>query len=483
MQLDFACAFLQGKPVERLILVLQPTEGVPTLEPEQVFVMEKELYGSVAAPSWWRSSLVPDLQKWGWQRCRTDPCLFVMRPTNAQEGDGMDSGMLEQLMHGQNMKEDKWEENEFRMLAKYGDVDGVMALLTDDILCAGNQRHEKAIEALMQKYKTGRCTPFDGAGGVFNGRRIRQLEDFSFRVDMTDYIREKVRSLDLPKERKRNPEAEATEQENDLFRTVLMKTMWIARQARPEIIGSCALLTSKVQGPKIKDILELGKVVAHLKGEPDLSIHIQSIHPKEMRLCVAVDASPSSLTEEAQSGIMIAFTNRDMADNREAPWIPVMWRSGKIERKCSSSLAAEAFALVQGLGCAELAWTTFLEIGNAGFNPPWARARLFAWKAGQELDYMTHVDLPASTGEQLRENLLIVDAKSLFDGVRETAGTRGRDGRITLACAEAREGLAVLGARPRWVPHNGMLVDGLTKLMTKANMGPLLLALRSGRYQ
>eukprot|EP00971_Amphidinium_carterae_P153242 3037908-Amphidinium_carterae.2 len=482
-QLDFACAFLQGKPVERLILVLQPKEGVPTLEAEQVLVMEKELYGSVAAPSWWRSSLVPDLKRWGWQRCRTDPCMFVMKAERDKSEEGMDAGMLEELMEGANTKEGPWKTEGVKMLENYEDIDGIMVLLTDDILCAGNAKHERALNWLMKKYKTGRCTSFEGAGGVFNGRRICQEADCSFKVDMHDYIKEKIRTLELPKERKREPESDATVAEKDLFRTVLMKCMWVARQARPEIIGSCALLTSKVQSPKVKDLLELGRVVAHLKREPDLAVHIQSIPFKEIRLCVTVDASPSSLTEEAQSGIIIALTNKQMAENQEAPWIPMMWRSGKIERKCSSSLAAEAFALVQGLGCAELAWTTFLEAGNAKFNPPWARTRLFAWKAGQELDYMTHVDLPASTEEGLRENLLIVDAKSLFDGVRETAGTRGRDSRITLACAEAREGLAVLGARPRWVPHNGMLVDGLTKIMSKANMGPLLLALRTGRYQ
>eukprot|EP00971_Amphidinium_carterae_P257478 5111116-Amphidinium_carterae.10 len=114
---------------------------------------------------------------------------------------------------------------------------------------------------------------------------------------MHDYIKEKIRTLELPIERKRQPESDATIAEKDLFQTVLMKSMWVARQARPEISGSRALLTSKV-----KDLLELGRVVTYLKREPDLATHIQS-----------------------------------------------MWRSGKIEMKRSSSLAAEAFALVQGV--------------------------------------------------------------------------------------------------------------------------------------
>eukprot|EP00971_Amphidinium_carterae_P342235 6481481-Amphidinium_carterae.2 len=108
-----------------------------------------------------------------------------------------------------------------------------MILLTDDILCAGNERHEQALQQLMQKYKTGRCTDFAGAGGVINGRRIRQASDSSFLVDMADYLKEKVRTLEIAKDRRKDPESLATPAEKETFRTVLMKVMWVARQARP----------------------------------------------------------------------------------------------------------------------------------------------------------------------------------------------------------------------------------------------------------
>eukprot|EP00971_Amphidinium_carterae_P257477 5111116-Amphidinium_carterae.9 len=68
--------------------------------------LQKELYGSVTASSWWRSSLVPDLQKLGWQRCWTDPCMFVMRPERAKSEEGMDARMLEDLMTGSSAKKD-----------------------------------------------------------------------------------------------------------------------------------------------------------------------------------------------------------------------------------------------------------------------------------------------------------------------------------------------------------------------------------------
>eukprot|EP00971_Amphidinium_carterae_P351778 6492277-Amphidinium_carterae.1 len=53
-QADFTQAFLQGKEVDRFILVEQPKYGVPNLHPQQLLRLRKEVYGSVAGPSRWR---------------------------------------------------------------------------------------------------------------------------------------------------------------------------------------------------------------------------------------------------------------------------------------------------------------------------------------------------------------------------------------------------------------------------------------------
>ena len=35
----------------------------------------------------------------------------------------------------------------------------------------------------------------------------------------------------------------------------------------------------------------------------------------------------------------------------------------------------------------------------------------------------------------------------------------------------------------RWIPHNRMLADGLTKILSKANLIPLLKAMHHGKYK
>ena len=43
--------------------------------------------------------------------------------------------------------------------------------------------------------------------------------------------------------------------------------------------------------------------------------------------------------------------------------------------------------------------------------------------------------------------------------------------------------MAVLAAMVRWIPHNRMLADGLTKVLSTANLMPLLKAMHHGEYR
>ena len=81
----------------------------------------------------------------------------------------------------------------------------------------------------------------------------------------------------------------------------------------------------------------------------------------------------------------------------------------------------------------------------------------------------------------LRETLGITDAKSLYDAVQKEA--KIREPRVALAVAEINQSMAIVSAGVRWIPHNIMLADGLTKKLTKANLGPLMKVMSRGTYQ
>eukprot|EP00971_Amphidinium_carterae_P184570 3664434-Amphidinium_carterae.1 len=86
-----------------------------------------------------------------------------------------------------------------------------------------------------------------------------------------------------------------------------------------------------------------------------------------------------------------------------------------------------------------------------------------------------------STSDALKENVVVTDAKSLFDGLKRDA--RGKEPRVGLAVAELKQGMSLMGMKVRWIPHGVMLADAFTKPYTKANLAPLMHVLRNGWFQ
>eukprot|EP00971_Amphidinium_carterae_P348883 6490722-Amphidinium_carterae.1 len=339
------------------------------------------------------------------------------------------------------------------------------------------------MQQLLSVFKTGRYSSLrDQGGGIYNGRRIQQGAT-GFSLTMVDYITQKLQSVVIPKSRRGCHDSPLDNQEKEMFRTILMKCMWCARQAHPEIIGGCTLLSGRVNDCKIGDLVELGRVVKHLLEHKDQKLIIHGIYPSSIRLFVTADASPSGLKgENAQSGILIGLTDDHLDKGVHAKVSWVLWKSSKIDRKCSSSLAAEAYSLVQGCGLAEWAHQAISEFSNSEFVLSWARARFQDWQRGSIVDLNGVMLIKAELPEEARRHLLLTDAKSLFDAIKKDSGSRG-DPRISLSTSEAREAMSMLGLKPRWAPHNAMPVDCLTKLWSKGHSAPLLESIKTGRFQ
>eukprot|EP00971_Amphidinium_carterae_P105403 2087248-Amphidinium_carterae.3 len=275
-QSDFTQAFLQGRPVERLLLIRQPSQGIPGLQPSQLLLLKKEVYGSIAGPSQWRESVVREILRLGWCMTASDPCVFVMK--NASMSNANAGLTMEEVMPTETLEQDEKKASRSRLVKEeFVGVKGILLLLTDDLLEAGESEHRDAVDRLITTYKTGRRNSLkDRGGGVFNGRRVCQTAEGGFTLSMHDYVAEKLKPVVVDKTRKGKPDQELNEQERATFRTVLMKLMWVSRQCRPELLGTCTILSSKVTVATIRDLLELGKLVSHLLSTPNLGL---TIHP------------------------------------------------------------------------------------------------------------------------------------------------------------------------------------------------------------
>ena len=83
---------------------------------------------------------------------------------------------------------------------------------------------------------------------------------------------------------------------------------------------------------------------------------------------------------------------------------------------------------------------------------------------------------------KLRQNIVVTDAKAFYDAL-ERQCLRAKEKQVALVTAEIRQVMAVAGLIPRWIPHNVMVVDGLTKELKKSNLSPLLRLMKTGRVR
>ena len=82
--------------------------------------------------------------------------------------------------------------------------------------------------------------------------------------------------------------------------------------------------------------------------------------------------------------------------------------------------------------------------------------------------------------EKLKDSLSVVDAKSLYDNLMKE-GSQSQDKFTALDVAIARERVDGLGVDLRWVEHQAMVVDSLTKL--NGNKEALMKLLTTGTFK
>ena len=143
-----------------------------------------------------------------------------------------------------------------------------------------------------------------------------------------------------------------------------------------------------------------------------------------------------------------------------SPWTPLTWKSYKLPRAVSSTLAGESQALATASGTVEWACLILSEALDGKFEPRLSRQRLSD-----------------------RPPILTADGKSLYDHLTSPSSpTAVDDRRTSIDIVIIRESIKATKASIRWLPTNRMLADALTK----DKMDPVDLlrsCLRSATYQ
>ena len=173
-----------------------------------------------------------------------------------------------------------------------------------------------------------------------------------YKVDMTRFIRERLRPISLPRGRCLDRSAELSEGEVKALRAVAGSLSWIARQCLPDEAGTASTLQGSVSRAVVKDLSDANRAVNRLKQTEDVGLLIPAI-PLINLLAVSISDAALDLDSpdgSTQGGFMVGFTTSALHQQGSASMSPMSWSSHKVKRSVSESLAGEVFVMIEGLG-------------------------------------------------------------------------------------------------------------------------------------
>ena len=259
--LDFTQAFHSGDPISRLLFAEVPPEGIPGVQERQLLKLKKHCYGLLDGPYQWYVHLQKILTQLGYEQSQADPCLYFLFDTPEAA--------------------DRDEESERRL-------EGIIGVATDDLIHGGGPRHWQQMQWIQQHYKLGKFTKGDGR---FVGKEINCLPDGSIKVHQRMYVQEKIKPIEIPKERRTQKYALCTPEETSSLRTALGSLAWLAKETRPDLMGRVCILQQCMPHPYVRDMLEANALSKEAMEEVETGIVLRPIPMKDIRIGSASDAS------------------------------------------------------------------------------------------------------------------------------------------------------------------------------------------------
>ena len=399
---DVTGAFLEADPLEarfRPLFAHQPPGGIPGLPADAVIEILGNLYGQNDAPASWFRTLEKELKSLGWQPSCFDACLYQLR--NA------DNALV-----------------------------GVLGVHVDDLALGGmGPLFESSTAALRQRFPFRKWRV---RTGEFCGAMYYQDDDGTIHMNMKTCA-EKIRPANISKNL--NSESLLEPGQVKVRRAINGSLNWLASQSRLDLSVQTSLSQQCFPNPKVKHLRQANNIVRRARQHSDLSISFKPIPVEDLTIVCHSDAAFANVGDHTQAGFVIGFTSKALNDAVMCPWNPVVWRSFKLTRAVSSTLAAESQAMAVATGTVEWLSLIVSELLNGPFDLRNCRDII-----------------------QKRPPIAITDCKSLSDHLNSPSSpTAVEDRRTSIDITIIRESLKACAMTVRWVPTNRLLADGFTK--------------------
>jgi len=430
---DAKTAFLQSLPTTRknkLACTMPIDWTFPGCTSEQLIMLETEVYGLVSGPAWWRKSFLEVVLDLGYRINPYDRCVLTL--------DSEDP-------------------------SSHAPTEGILIIEVDDILESGGEIHQRKMKLLQERLRFGKAVELreEAAGTAYAGRRIKQLEDYSFQYSMDDYVANRLRPVVLEKKTLlKNAETTLLSAEEEAqLRGTIASLNWTAREGRPDAAAAASILAGSFPNPTVQAAIDTNKTVQRIKAHR-VTLKIHSIPEKDVRHFVVADASfdPTGKSKP-QHGWLQGITSPRLNQGLDAPISLLAWKSRRLRRKAGNTMLCESISLSTALGALErqiAMWNSF----RLSRYDPRLQAELDDSQGRRGAPVVVASDDP-DFADPL--SIAIIDAKSLFDASasEQSSGDCDRSG---LEIAIIQDSIARCRGRVRWLPHNLNPADSLTKL-------------------
>ncbi|XP_063688395.1 uncharacterized protein LOC134821623 [Bolinopsis microptera] len=298
-----ARAFLQGKPIERLVYLTPPKE---CYKPGILWKLNKCVYGLSDAAKMWYRNVKDHSEQAGLKKCLYDDALFFSRVDKE-------------------------------------DLAGIMTVHVDDFIYAGTKGFESNIHKDVLhgfEIKSQEASRF-----TYLGLEVEQDPiSYEITVGQSDYI-SALKTIGLSSNRRSQKTHALTHEEYVQYRSGVGQLIWLSVQTRPDISFDACQLSNNLKDPNVSDIMLHNKIVKKLKTDEDAPLTFRELPniKNGVRLLTYSDASFGNLSNNgSQCGYLILISDKDGRVKN-----PVCWKSVKLDRVCYSTLAAESLALLK----------------------------------------------------------------------------------------------------------------------------------------
>ena len=401
---DIKSAFLEAGPLEekyRPLYAQQPPGGIPNVPSDAVIEVLGNIYGQNDAPASWFSTFCQSAKDGGWQQSAFDSCLFTLRSQKSNK------------------------------------LIGIMGVHVDDTALGGEgPEFLEAVRKLKERFPYRKWRINDGE---FCGAFYRQCtKTKKIQMSMQNFAT-KMRPAHIKKGT--SPEQELTPYQIKQLRGINGSLNWLASQSRPDFSAQTSLSQQAFPSPKIKHLRQANNVVRRARLHQDLTVCFEPISPQKLTIVCHSDAAFANVGVHTQAGHIVAFTDSDLQEGELVPWVPATWKSHKLNRAVSSTMAAESQSMAVATGTVEWLLMLMAEVLDGSF--PMSQCR---------------------TVLNRRKPIIVTDCKSLYDHLLSpSAPTAIEDRRTSIDVTIIRESVKAMQAHVRWVPTSRMLADGLTK--------------------